>query len=191
MHEIEIKFNVDSLDDIKETMLKLGCVFSDELNQKDTIFVPDINDIVSEEGKTFVRIRSVNGTVEVTLKKKSSNLMQSKEIEFEASDFNKVYDFLETLGLNEWVTVEKKRITTKYKDFNICMDEVHRLGSFIEIEVVTTEEDKSDYYEKEILKLCEELDINKENRVNNFYDTMIDELNKKELNEKRSDNEDN
>lgn len=179
MQEIEIKFRVENIEKIKEQLYKKGCIFSEELNQKDTVFLPDIKDSSHGEGKIFVRIREVNKKVEITLKKQSNKMVQSKEIEFGVTNYESAYDFLETLGLEKWVTVEKKRITTKYKDFNICIDEVKRLGSFIEIEIITSEENKTEYYEEEIIKTGKEFGIDIKNRVNNFYDTMINELDKK------------
>ena len=180
MQEIELKFQVDNLEKIKQHLLNLDCEFSKDIIQKDVIYVPDINDTSNAEGKIFIRIRSVNDKSELTLKQQSKKIMQSKEIEFEVSDFNSASDFLETIGLTKWVTVEKKRITTKYKDFNICIDDVKRLGQFIEIEVLTNEEHQTDYYETKIIELAKELGININKRVNNFYDTMISELDKKE-----------
>jgi len=176
MQEIEIKFKIDNLNEVKDKLTQFGCSLSEELNQKDTVFVPDINDTLSSAGKMFIRIRNVNGSTELNLKKQSDKIMQSKEIEFEVSDFNSAYDFLDTLGLKEWATVEKKRVTTKYKEFNICMDEVKRLGSFIEIEIITEEENNTEVYEQEILQVAKELHIDISNRVNSFYDTMIKEL---------------
>ena len=179
MQEIEIKFRADNLNEIKEKLIALGCILSEELNQKDTVFVPDINDSSHTSGKMVIRIRNVNGRNELNLKKQSNKRIQSKEIEFEVSDFNSSYDFLKTLGLEEYVTVEKKRITTKYKEFNICIDEVKRLGSFVEIEIITEEENKTDLYEQQILDIAKELGIDINNRINNFYDTMIRELDNK------------
>lgn len=178
MQEIEMKFKVDNITKLKEKLKELNCNFSKVLNQKDTIFVQDINNTTVGEGSIFIRIRSVNDKVELCLKKRTKKIMESKEIEFEVSDFDKAYDFVKTLGLTKWVTVEKKRIATKYKEFNICIDEVTRLGKFVEIEIVTAEENKTDYYENEIVKVCKELNINTDNRINSHYDTMIDELNK-------------
>ncbi len=179
MQEIEIKFRIEKLDEIKSRLLKSGCVFGEELKQKDTIFLPNLKDTTNGEGKLFIRIRSVNGKTELNLKKRSSNIMQSKEIEFEVSDFDNAKDFLNTLNLEEWVTVEKKRVTTKYKGFNICMDEVKRLGSFVEIEIITALEDKTQFYEDEILNTAKEIGIDISCRVNSFYDTMISELDKR------------
>jgi adenylyl cyclase CyaB, putative len=179
MQEIEMKFKIDNVEIIKKKLKQLGCKLSKELNQKDTVFVPDINDTSTGKGKMFIRIRNANGTNELTLKKRSNSTIESKEIEFEVSSFDKAYEFLDTLGLVEWVTVEKKRITTNYKKFNICIDEVNRLGNFIEIEIVTEEENRTSFYEQEIMEIAKELGIEIKSRINNFYDTMIRELDNK------------
>ena len=176
MQEIELKFTIEDINLVKEQLEKMGCQFSDLLNQKDTIFIPDIKDSTNGEGKIFVRIRSVNEKNQVTLKKQGVKLSESKEIEFDVSDYDDVYEFLTTLGLAQWVTVEKKRITTKYKEFNICLDEVKYLGSFIEIEILTDELNKVDYYEEMMKSVADELGIDIKNIVNKHYDTMISEL---------------
>lgn len=181
MQEIEIKFKVDNLDKIMEIFTINNIKLSEKLSQKDTIFVPDINDVANGEGKIFTRVRLENDRVQLTLKKQSSRVMQSKEIEFEVSSFDSAYDFLETLGLKEWVTVEKTRITAKYKGYNICMDRVKRLGDFVEIEIVTKEENNTDFLEQQILSIAKELKIDTNRRINSYYDTMIDELNKSEV----------
>ena len=77
------------------------------------------------------------------------------------------------------VTVDKKRITTQYKDYNICIDEVKGLGNFIEIEILTDEQDKTSYYEQKMLELCLELGINVDNKIDSHYDTMVYRLKKK------------
>lgn len=181
MQEIEIKFKVDCLENIVKDLAQKGCSFSAELHQKDTIFVSDLNDVSNEEGKIFTRIRLQNETVFMTLKKQSKKIMQSKEIEFTVGSFEGAYDFLQTLGLKEWVTVEKVRITTIYKGYNICIDSVHRLGDFIEIEIITEEENRTEYYEQQILSLASELGIDQTQRINSYYDTMIHELNQSKI----------
>jgi len=178
MQEIEIKFKIDDIEKFKKGLIDRGCVLSDELNQKDVIYLFDLNDNLKGRDKIIVRIRNVNGKSELNLKRKSNVEFQAEEIEFGVEDPDKANSFLLNLGLKEWVTVEKKRVYTKYNVFNICIDEVKRLGSFAEIEIVTEETDKSDYYEKEILKVANELGIDTNNRINNFYDNMISELDK-------------
>lgn len=180
MQEIEIKFKIDNREELTKKLLDLGCNFDKERIQKDTIFVHDLNHVESKEGSIFVRIREQNEKKILTLKKQSKVVMQNKEIEFEVSDTEKARDFLETLGMTEWVTVEKSRIETSYKKYNFCIDHVKRLGDFVEIEILSEEENKTEEFEKEILSLAESLNIDTNNRVNNFYDNMIHDLNEKE-----------
>lgn len=180
MQEIEIKFRVKNLADLKRKLENKGCQLSKELHQKDTVFVSDLSDTVSSEGKIFTRIRSVNGINELNLKRQSKELMSSKEIEFEVSDYDKAYDFLSTLGLKKWVTVEKTRVTGTYGVFNICIDTVKHLGDFIEIEIVTEDENNIAMYEERILEVAKELSIDQNDRVNSHYDTMLNELNIKD-----------
>jgi adenylate cyclase class 2 len=178
MQEIEIKFKVDDIEKFKKDIINKGCTLSEVLNQSDTIYLFDLNDTLKGPDKVVVRIRNVNGKSELNLKRKSKIDFQAEEIEFGVEDPDKANSFLLNLGLKEWVKIEKKRVYTKYKDFNICIDDVKRLGTFVEIEIVTEESDKPEYFEKEILKAANELGIDTSNRINNFYDNMISELNK-------------
>jgi len=180
MQEIEIKFQIENYDKLLSKLESLGSHFSEPMVQKDIIFVPDLNDTTNGEGKIFIRIRKQNEKQILTLKKQSKVIMQNKEIEFGISDMDKAYDFLETIGFKEWVTVEKTRTETTYQEFNLCIDQVKRLGNFIEIEILSEEENQTEFYEKKILEVAKELGISKENRVNNYYDSMIAELNEKE-----------
>lgn len=178
MQEIEIKFKVDDIEKFKQDIISKGCTLSEVLNQKDIIYLFDLSDTLKGPDKVVVRVRNVNGKSELNLKRKSKINFQAEEIEFGVEDQDKANKFLLNLGLKEWVTVEKKRVYTRYKDFNICIDEVKRLGSFVEIEIVTEESDKPEYFEKEILNVAKELGIDVNNRINSFYDTMISELDK-------------
>lgn len=180
MQEIEIKFKVEDIDSLKEKLINEGCKLSEKLHQKDTVFVSNLEDTTSSEGKMFIRIRSVNGKNELNLKKQSKDIINSKEIEFDVSDYDKTYDFLDTLGLKKWVTVEKTRVTSSYEEFNICIDTVKYLGDFIEIEIVTEDGNDIHIYEEKILDVAKKLGIDIKNRVNSHYDTMLNELKIKE-----------
>lgn len=176
MREIELKFKVENLEDVKRKLINSECEMSEELHQKDTIFVSDLNDTKSEEGKIFIRIRKENEKIELNLKKQGKERIESKEIEFNVDSFEKTNDFLETLGLKQWVTVEKTRVTTKYKEFNICIDVVKELGNFVEIELLTDDNLDIEICKNKLLEIAKELNINTENIVKKHYDTMMNEL---------------
>lgn len=176
MREIELKFKVDDLDSFIEKLEKLGCSLSDVVYQNDTIYVENLDNIESVEGSIWLRVRKLNDKIEMNLKKQAVKKSESQEIEFEVSDYEKANIFLKTLGYKEWVRVNKKRRYSKYLNANICIDEVERLGSFVEIEYLIAEEDKKINYEDELLQIATELGIDISKRVNSHYDTMIFEL---------------
>ncbi|MDE5630372.1 MAG: hypothetical protein K2I70_02115, partial [Bacilli bacterium] len=77
----------------------------------------------------------------------------------------------------EWVSVNKIRRYSKFENVNICMDEVERLGFFIELELLIDDTMKKDY-ESVLLDYANSLGIDTTRRINSHYDTMISELDK-------------
>ncbi len=100
---------------------------------------------------------------------------KKEEMELGVDSYEKANKFFVVLGYKKWVEVNKKRRYSKYKQYNLCIDEVERLGSFIEIELLVDENDKNDYIE-ELKNVAEYLGLNKEDIVYSHYDTMISEL---------------
>lgn len=177
MREIELKFQVDNFDKIESVLKSKNEELSEEYHQSDTIYVSDLSDTESKEGSLWLRVRKVNDKIEMNLKKQSAKKMESEEIEFEVSDYNLANRFLKTLGYQEWVTVNKVRRYSKYENVSICMDEVERLGYFIELELLIEDSDDLDY-ESVLLDYATKLGIDASRRINSHYDTMISEINK-------------
>ena len=164
MREIECKFQIQDKKELLNRLKEKGCSLEKEITQKDTIFVQDIKDTESKPNSIWLRVRKTNNTIELNYKKQSKKKSESKEIEF-----------LIALGFQKWVEVQKKRITTTYQNFNICIDEVERLGAFVEIEILVSENDSIDY-EPIIMSVAKELQIDTKKRINSHYDTMIAEV---------------
>lgn len=176
MREIELKFKVDNIDDIISFLEKnKKCEISDTECQYDTIYVQNLNNVESTEGSIWLRVRKTNGKIELNYKKQSAKKMESEEIEFEVSSYEKANAFLKALGFKEWVQVNKKRRYAKFQEYNICIDEVERLGTFVEIELLINEENDINY-EEQLLNVAKEIGINTDSRINSHYDTMISEL---------------
>ena len=174
MNEIEIKVKVDNENNLMKKLEECKCKLSESKKQVDTIFLENnAKDFNIVTGMIVMRIRQVDDKNIITLKQRKEKVMESKEIEFFVSDYGACKDLIQTLGYKEMVTVEKERITTKYKDFNICIDKVKHLGLFAEIEIVTPDINMANYYEKEMQKVCGELGLNIDNRINSHYDTMV------------------
>jgi adenylate cyclase class 2 len=180
MNEIEIKVKIDDKDKFKNKLKNLGCILSIPFKQEDYVFVS--KDIIGDNtgpGDIIIRIRKENGKNKLTLKQKKQNIVESKEIEFEVSDLKKAKDFILTLGYKEHVIVKKTRIKTSYKDYEICIDDVEKLGTFIEVEVMTDEEEKALHYEKEMMNFIKSLGISTIEKIDKRYDTLIYELENK------------
>jgi len=175
MREIELKFKVDDMNDLLAKLRDMDCEVSEILSQNDTIYVSDLAHVESVEGSIWLRVRKENEKVELNLKKQSARIQESKEIEFEVSSYEKANQLLETLGYQKWVVVNKKRRYSKYLNYNLCIDEVERLGSFLEIELLVDEEDKKDYI-SDLLEIAKTFELTEDNIVNSHYDTMISQL---------------
>ncbi len=175
MREIELKFKVEDMNDLLAKLRDMDCEVSEILSQNDTIYVSDLNHVESVEGSIWLRVRKENEKVELNLKKQSAKIQESKEIEFEVSSYEKANQLLETLGYQKWVVVNKKRRYSHYLNYNLCIDEVERLGSFLEIELLVDEEDKKDYI-SDLLEIAKTFELTEDNIVNSHYDTMISQL---------------
>ncbi len=175
MREIELKFKIDNLEELINKLKEEQCEISPIKIQNDTIYVQNLDDTESKEGSVWLRVRKENDKIELNYKKQSKKKMESEEIEFEVSSYELANQFLKALGYSPWVEVNKKRRYSKFKEYNICIDEVERLGSFIELEILVDNDNKDDY-ELALLEVAKKLGINPDNRINSHYDTMISEL---------------
>lgn len=172
MREIELKFKIPNIDSLLDKLSKLDCKIGETVFQNDTIYVVDLNHVESVENSIWLRVRKENEKVELNLKKQSAKIQESKEIEFEVSSYEKANQLLDTLGYQKWVVVNKKRRYSNYLNYNLCIDEVERLGSFLEIELLVDEEDKKDYI-PDLLEVSKLFGLTEENIINSHYDTMI------------------
>lgn len=177
MREIELKFKIKEYDKLLEKLQNLGCNIEEPIIQNDTIYIKDLENIESKEGSIWLRVRKENDKVEMNYKKQSANISESQEIEFEVGSYEKAKEFLEALGYQKWVVVNKKRCYSKYFHYNLCIDEVERLGHFIEIELLVEDNDVKDYM-SDLYAIAKELGLEKEDVISSHYDTMIAELNK-------------
>lgn len=175
MREIELKFKADNIDEIISFLNTNNCEISQPIYQNDTIYVQNLNNVESKEGSAYLRVRKTNQKVELNYKRQSAKKMESEEIEFEVSSYQMANEFLKAIGFKEWVQVNKVRKYSKYQEYNICIDEVERLGIFVEIELLVNEQNDIDY-ESKLLEIAKEMKIDTNNRINSHYDTMISEL---------------
>lgn len=173
MKEIEVKVKVEDFTNLLGKLSGLGCQFSELIRQEDKIFTdfPDNEFAEFKPGTNFLRIRKSGGKTLFTLKQSLVNELEGIEKEVEVSDAKEMEDLLKLMGYHEVVQVTKTRKKTRYKDYEICLDDVEGLGSFVELEKITDED--SEKVQSEMMDFLLGLGVQAKDRVLNGYDTLV------------------
>jgi adenylate cyclase, class 2 len=172
MREIEVKARLKDKSKALEALKALGCVFGEPITQSDRIYMlPEHIGLDTHQGNVL-RIREQNGKVLFTLKRNITNELDCLEKELTVSDSTIMADIIDLLGYKEYIQVQKTRQKSRYNEYEICVDEVKDLGSFIEVEKLV-EEDMDTKEQDDLFKFLETLGISKEDRVMQGYDTLM------------------
>ena len=170
--EIEVKAKVRDFEEIKDKLKKIGCILSEPIIQDDYIYNrKGVNIRKGYDGSPILRIREQSGKVIFTLKKNRSNELDCIEKEIEVSDKEILKDIFDLMDYESTIEVHKKRIKGVYNDYEICLDEVDGLGSYIEVEKMSEEDGEK--VQAELFEFLQGLGVSKEDRVFNGYDTLI------------------
>jgi len=182
MQEIEVKAKIIDKEKIKSKLINLGCTFTKPQKQKDVIFLPTgISFLEIKKGTPVVRIRNTKERVFLTLKKRliNDNELSTLEKEIVVNDEKETTELIENMGFYEVVRVYKTRQECHHKGLTICVDEIEELGSFIEIEKLS-ENENSETIQNELLNFLMSLGISPDDRVTKGYDTLVyEKTNKK------------
>ncbi|TAL49270.1 class IV adenylate cyclase [Patescibacteria group bacterium] len=172
--EIEVKAKVGNLKELTQKLKALEVVLSEPIIQNDQTFVDEnYGDYGKfQPDKNILRIRETNGKYIFTLKQPKTNEFDSLERETEIADPIEFREALLLMGYEPVVEIHKVRRKAKYRNYEICLDEVKELGSFIEVEKIT-EDENAEMVQNELLAFLESLGVKKEDRVTNGYDTLI------------------
>ncbi|MDD5750073.1 MAG: class IV adenylate cyclase [Candidatus Pacebacteria bacterium] len=130
--EIEVKFKVESRQQMQEKINGLGTVYEGQAFERTVLFdTPE--DALREQGR-FLRVRSGFKNV-ITLKTKIANpdFKEREEIELEISDLPKMEIILRALGFSKARIMEKRRKKWSLGEAEITLDELP-FGDYLEIE---------------------------------------------------------
>ena len=147
--EIEQKFYFKDIKSLYDLLSKnnLTKKESENISDSDEYFT----DIDSEyiKNRTCLRIRKTNNTnMEITFKGKSINFSNfyaksENNINIDINDYSNLVDMLGSLGFYSYTTVTKSReVYNKIEDnieYNVMIDTVEGIGSFIEFELLSDE----------------------------------------------------
>lgn len=170
--EIEVKARVANFKLLLEKLENLGCKISPPITQNDTVYLP--NGITFKDisfGSNALRIRIQDGTALLTLKQRQKVELSAIEAETEITDVSNTRRMIELLGYYEAIKINKKRRTTQYKEYSICLDEVETLGNFIEVELFS--QDDGAKIQEELFSFLKSLGIKDRDRERKGYDTLM------------------
>lgn len=180
MIEVEIRARINDLDGIKDKLDKLGAKFIKNEKQVDRVFghpmFLDSRKMIIEGGFSS-RLRQIDNKVSLEFKeivRKSGGI----EIKSELKDVNAGLLFLKKLGWEEAFTVSKTRDSYEYNDFEICLDNVDKLGNFIEIERIVDSLDEKEKARKDCADLLSAISPSSTIENRKYGDLMQEMLNK-------------
>ena len=179
MREIEVKIRAKNLEEIEKKLREKGCTLSEPISQYDVVYSlkGSRNEFESaKEGDIVIRIRRTKDHAELTLKKQRSNESDNIECETEVKDSEVVHNILSLLGWYPSVEVKKIRRKGKLGKYEICLDEVERLGTFVELEKITGDEANAEEVREELFKELESLGLSRADEELRGYDTQIYQL---------------
>lgn len=172
MKEIEVKIKVADLDKCVAIFENQGCVFSAPKTQDDMAYFPKelTDNDLKVLGKNFLRIRRENDRILFTLKQPQTNQLDCLEYELEISDAEEMENIIRELGYVPYIGITKTRREGTLKDYSICIDNVDKLGSFIELEKMTDQD--ADTVQKEMMEFLGSIGIVGE-QIHDGYDILM------------------
>ncbi len=181
MREIEIKLKAKSFGELEQKLKERGCVLSEPISQHDVIYSlkGSTNEFEeTKEGDIIIRIRHMKDKAELTLKKQCKFGLDSLEYETEVSNPKSTHEMLELLNWSPMVEVKKLRRKGKLGEYEICLDQVEKLGTFIELEKMTSDDANPEEVREELFKELESLGLSRQDEETRGYDTQIYQLSK-------------
>lgn len=171
MREIEIKARVQDKAKTLEALTSLGVTLSTPIKQHDVVYGPAGargNDKVS-----WLRVRTENDTkILFTLKKSVTGQLDSIEHEVVVDDENELTAIIKNIGFELYSDLTKIRQKAKFGDYEICLDELPSMGTFIEIEKLCADDVDIEEISNELWHIFEQLGISQEDQETDGYDVM-------------------
>jgi len=173
MIEVELKVKVNSSPQLEQLLSSLGAEFLTEEKQWDIYYNSPHRDFRATDEALRLRLvypaGSMKGKSWLTYKgPKLDQVSKSREeLTLQVDDWRNAQRLLQSLGFVEVGQVNKFRKTYRLGKFLISLDEVSKLGNFLEIESQAT----GDYSEllKEAFSLLEKLGFRREEIIRESY----------------------
>lgn len=159
MIEVEVKARIDSFEEMKKRLDKLGAIKTKTEFQEDIYFASPIVDF--GETDEALRVRTTDNDIFITYKgpKLNSKAKTRKEVEMSIESADKAKDIFTEIGFKEARIVRKNRQYYSYENFEISLDDVEGLPPYMEIEIALDDGEDYSTAQNKIFELFEKLGI--------------------------------
>ncbi len=177
--EIEIKLPVEQLEGIKEKLLWMGFHKEATIRECDMYYNSEYHDVkkLGEALRIRKSIDISSGRIQAQINFKGKKIdqvsMSRQEYETEVENPECMEQILIALGFSPVAGVEKTRCYMKRNEMTACLDQVDRLGNFLELEVIASEESQREEYLYAMEQLLKELGLSMEDTVQSSYLSML------------------
>ncbi len=173
VHEVEVKYRVDDLDDLLAAVVRAGVVLGPTVEQDDQAYAPmSWLPGSSKIGVPFARLRTEGGRHVFTVKVPQDNELACVERETTVHDREGMHEALLLIGFEPTVKIRKVRRTAVWGDATFCVDVVAGLGVFVELERLLTASESGARVQAELDADIRGLGVSVQ-RVDQTYDSLL------------------
>lgn len=180
MREIEIKAKVPSIAAVMRKLEDDRQSISDPVTQRDQVFGLRGEAGDGDNHAPWLRIRTEtkNDSTKYlfTLKKSVTNQLDSIEHETQVEDAVELEQIILYSGFEPYSDLTKTRRKATIGDIEICIDQVDKLGDFVEAEKLTDDDADYEAVVAELWGLLEDYGVSRANEVTDGYDVMMKKL---------------
>jgi adenylate cyclase class 2 len=171
--EIEVKYRVLDPAVLDGALRAHGCELSEPTHQDDQAYAENGWAYgMSKFNVAFARLRTQNGQHLFTVKRPTLNEMACIEFETQVADREQMHEAILQMGFYATVRIVKSRRTGWLADACICVDDVERLGVFLELEKVVGSHGRADRVQDKLDALARSVNVRLE-RVTDTYDSLV------------------
>lgn len=136
--EIEAKISVSSLEPVSQRLRQIGAEFLKSVQETDA-YLADAEGLLLKKGCGLRLRQQICGSEKrfyLTYKgpRLAGCYKNRTETEIQISDYDAALNLFHELGFNPSIRVEKNRRIWRWESCLICLDELPKLGCFVEVE---------------------------------------------------------
>lgn len=173
MREVEVKYRIRDTEALLIALKARDIVLSAPVRQDDQAYAPEGWSYSDSKLRiSFVRLRTVDGRHTFTLKRPAENALSCDEYETTVADREQMNSAILAMGYRPTVRIAKVRRTAALPEFELCVDEVTGLGTFLELERIVSDDVPGKSVQAELASFVASLSI-EATRTDETYDSLV------------------